>query len=134
MIGTVIYQALKEDAEIAALLGGPDSPRIYPNIPAQDVQTPWIAYRFVGISSIGCQDGSVHKNDRLMVLTADLSPDTAAAISDLIVQRLNFYSGTVGNDTVEFCTFESDSDDLLEDTRLFAREAVFKVLSTITKN
>ena len=117
-IGDVIYDVLKNDGDVSALVGL----RIYPIHAPQGSDYPLITYKIDnGAVFNGTKDGA-STLDFIPIVVGCFASDTYEAATDLaekVRSALEFYSGTVAGITISNVTMDDYEDDFDTETDEF---------------
>ena len=124
MIGTFLYNTLRNNTEVSAIVGN----KIYPLRGEQDVLLPAIIYN-VESKEITEPNGMGIQSDYLVRITAySKSYLQLDDICNAVENALNMPDNPTGY-TIEACFLEDTDDGIDDEIESFSREMLFRILT-----
>jgi len=124
MIGKVIYGRLSTDAAITGVCGT----NIFPDIAPQNVQYPFVVYTIINSTPVDFKDGQSNLEEiNVQVDVYTNNYETTQTLANNVRNRLDRFSGTVNNVSVQTITYvSSDSQVYNADLNVYWMSIDFK--------
>lgn len=107
-----LYEILRMDAGVAALVGGSSSPRIFPNRTPQDVDAPAVSYFRVSTRPLTTHGSpATLRRPRMQVMSQARRYADAKRLAGAVAGALYGYMGTAGGVKVQAILLDDEADE-----------------------
>jgi hypothetical protein len=128
-VGEIIYNLLSNDTSLLGLI----NTKIYPNMAPQGKDKPAGSYIVYNILSSKRDIGqAVHvRYFKIAISVYSKSYKLSETITMGVIDKLNRFSGLVGDQFVTAILYDEEADDMIEDPQLHHKPSEFTVIITV---
>ncbi len=127
-IDAAVYQLLRDDAGVSALIGSGASARVYPQLLPHGQTLPACVFQMVDVDPVHASGTTVALRAAEYQITCYASTyEAAVGLADQVRDALSRHSGTVDGTVIQEVFYEQEQDTYEFDTSKFGRLMRFRI-------